>query len=493
MKLPLAVLLILGLLVATGSASDPIRMWTENREFTFPAGVEAKIPLHIENSAGGEVSGTLRLILTDVIDGQESGQRTESRSYVLRTGQSILAVPAGASDTPLIRIVQVNLDYTAGMPRTLALEELTVRFVSDSGSPPGSATGPGFEAIPAVVQTSPIGSGNLPSGTPDPFQKGQMPQDIESLQRDLRASQVEIEENREVLGQKVVQDPSFVSINETLTTGGYTPDTPLVTPESGTDGRFTIQYRGPAGAATVQGSIEGGVITSIEAGSSISLPAPAEFQASERYRERMTELAGEGFTPTGTRINITGNEVTLTREFSGKDSGSAVLTARSRNGVVQSVGVEKGSGLIDYPSFIALVLLLLAMALLLVWHRRKAPGRADEMGEKIPNAAQSQDPSAVVLGMIGEAEILSSQGNLPAAYRKAGHALRYLISHRHGTGAELTDTDAIGLLRDLKSPFLSGVSQIILRCRNVGFARGEASPEEFQGLLDELSELVRRI
>jgi hypothetical protein len=487
----LAVILLSLLILSASVSADPIRMWTDNQDYTFPAGVEAKIPLHVENSAGGEITGVFRAVITDSADGQETGPWTESRSYAFAPGKSTIVFPAGASQTPLVRLIRLNFDYTAGMARTLSLDEISVRFVvTDSGASSPSASGPGLEAVPGVVQTSSAGAaGSSPlPGSTAPI-AAQATQDMESLQRDLQASQQETARQQESLTTRLLQDPAFVTLNETLVSGGYTSQEPAINPDSDTDGGFTVQYSGTTGSVLLQGAIERGVITSLEASSSSSLPVPPEFTNDTNYRDQMISLTGEGFTPAGSRITISGNELTLEGEYSGKNGERALLTAISRNGVVQSVNVEKDSGIIDIPSFIALVILTALLALVLGLNRRKSPVRMEEESQII-SKSDSPDPAAAALEMIAGARQLASLGELPAAYRKAGSALRSFISHRYGTGEEITDTEALNLLQGTGSPSLSRATRILLRCREVGFAREEASNEEFDGLAKEIVDLT---
>ncbi|MBP1928155.1 hypothetical protein J2741_000702 [Methanolinea mesophila] len=490
----LAIVMVLGLLVMSVSvAADPVRLWTDNREYTFPAGVEAKIPLHVENNAGGEVTGVIRAVFTEVADGREIGPWTESRSYAFQAGETTIGFPAGTSDTPLVRLVRLNFDYTAGMTRTLSLDEITVRFVvTDQGASP-PATGPGVEAVPGVADpTSPAISGptNQAGGT-DPV-GAQATQDMESLQRDLQASQEETARQKEALQTRLVQDPAYVALNETLVSGGYSPREPSINPGSDTDGEFTLRFTSPTGAVLLQGTITRGVITSLEASSSSSLPAPSEFTSDTQYRDQMTQLAEQGFTPAGSRIIIAGNELTLSSEYSGKNGERAVLTAVSRNGVVQSVDLQTDSGIIDIPSLIALIGLLAVLAVLLAYHRRRGSGTAHTQEQDPIVPPEKPDPSVTVKEMIADARKLVPEGDLPGAYRKAGYALRHYVSLRFGKGDEITDTEALNLLRTADSPSLPPAARILARCREVGFARGKGSAEEFSGIADEIDLLVGR-
>ncbi len=491
MKPALSIILALVILGCCVSA-DPIRIWTDNQDYTFPAGVDAKIPLHVENNAGGEVTGIFRASLTDLIDGQEARQWTESRTYAFAPGETTIGFPAGMSQDPLVRLVGLDFDYNSGMARTLSLDEISVRFVvTDSGSTSPQASGPGVEAIPGVAEppSSVVSGGTNPVEGTSPV-AAQATQDMESLQRDLRASQQETARQKEALCTSLVQSPAFVTLNETLVSAGYTSQEPVINPDSDAGGGFTVRYMGAMGTILLQGTIEGGVVTSIEASSSSSLPVPPEFTNDTNYRDLMTSLAGEGFTPAGSRITISGNELTLEEEYSGKNGERALLTAVSRNGVVQSVNVEKDSGIIDIPSLVALIVLLVVLALVLGINRRKRPALTGVQETPVISPQKSPDPTTAAMEMIAEARITASQGDLPAAYRRVGHALRFLISHRYGTAAEITDTEALTLLRDAASPWLSSATRILLRCREVGFAREEASAEEFEELAGDITNLA---
>jgi hypothetical protein len=489
-----AFILILVMFLFLGLASaDPVRVWTDNQEYVFPAGVEAKIPLHVENNAGGEVSGLLRAVVTDIISDKDMSQRTESRSYAFGPGESVVAFPAGTSDKPLFRLIRLEFDYTAGIARTLSLENLTVRFVTtESGPSSPSASGPGIEAAPAEAQTKSIDapSSSASSESQYPIINAQATQDIESLERDLQASQQENERQEESLRTSLVTDPAFVTINETLVAGGYTPDEPEITSQSDTDGRFSIRYKGQGGIALLKGSVERGIVTSVNVSSSSSLPAPAEFLNDTRFRDQMTQLSGEGFTPEGCMISIAGNEVTLKSEFTGNEGARALLTSKARNGVVQSVDVEKDSGIFNYSSLVALIILIALLAVLLGVNKRKIT--SSSVGEEDTIPTDGRDSALVALEMIGKARELASQKELPAAYREGGYAFRYFVSHRYGTGRELTDTEAIGLLGTIEYPSLEDAIHFLKRCQEVGFARAEAMQEEFYELAEKISELIQK-
>lgn len=486
-------IVVLALVLAVHAGAEPVRIWTENQEFVFPAGAEARIPVHVANSAGAEVQGLLRSTLTDIVDGNRSGQRTESRTYAFAPGETVIGVPAGTSPAPMTRLVRISFDYTLGSATTLDLGELTVRFVdtdAPSSSPP--AGGP-VEAVPVDSRT-PSATGNtvLP-GSPDASVAAQMTQDIRSLEQDLEASRESKERDQETFRRNLAEDPSFVAMNGTLTSGGYSPGPANLTSGQGTEGPFIATYRGAGGTVELRGVMDRGVVVSLEARSSASLPAPPELAGDERYIGAMTGLAGEGFNPAGSMMNITGNGMTYRSDFSGKDGAGATLTAKIRNGIVQSVAVDKGSGLVDLPSFIALVALLAVLAVVIVVHGRGRKAKEAKKEQSASSPADTVDYRGEAKKLVRDASDLAKGGDIPAAYRQAGHALRYLVSSRYGDGSELSDTDTIDLLASIQHPELLRVSQILLRCQGVGFARVEASSPGFEHLSGELADLIDRI
>jgi len=122
--------------------------------------------------------------------------------------------------------------------------------------------------------------------------------------------------------------------------------------------------------------------------------------------------------------------------------------------------------------------------------------RTSRRGVVVPEAAMgpspAEDPANIVIRLLDSARGAYAEKKLSEAYGFAGQALRLVISTRYGTGGEMTNAEAIRLIRDTYPDLSRQVEEIISRCSDIGFAKGEEREGEFPRFIRTIRDIADR-
>lgn len=505
----LAAILLLALVLVTAASAADITLSTDQKDYYFVLGETAEIPVTISNTYGHAVAGMLRSSTTESsmqMGILMSSSDSRSQDYPVQDGTSVLTVSAGTSDTEKTLKIQLSFDYTETTALSASLGEITVHFVKDqsqvqntkqqvtstttAGQPGSSASSSSTSSSFQFSQQIQQQSGT--SGSGQDLQNNQMAQDTSALKQQLQQEQARSEEKRSEFLELLNADPTYRGINGTLTNESY----PLVqlepNPVTNNTGTFTAEFTGTGGNVAVTGSMENGVVQSILENTSARIGLPTPLTDNQTYQEFLQDLGSGNYQRTGTQITTTPGSATINLTYQNPEGRAAWVNGTIRNGNLTSVSLAKEKVEFPYlPVILGGILLLLAAAVgyLLYRRYRNRPKKTTFQGPALRPSCP-KDYRKEALELLENAERAFSVGQYREAYGGAGQALRLFISHRFGSGTEMTNRE-VGTLLHFSRNEISGVSDILTRCSLVEFAKDEPEPEEFRRYVDFIRRIIR--
>ncbi|MEN6610201.1 MAG: hypothetical protein ABFC24_05110 [Methanoregulaceae archaeon] len=504
-----AIFLLALLLVAAASAAE-ITLSTDQKDYYFVLGETAEIPVTISNTYGHAVAGMLRSSTTESsmqMGILMSSSNSRSQDYTAQEGNSVLTVSAGTSDTEKTLQIQLAFDYTETTPLSASLGEITVHFVTDQSqvqttkqqvtstttagqsgsSSSSSSSSSSFQFSQQLQQQS------ATSGSGQDLQNNQMAQDTSALKQQLQQEQARSEEKRSEFLELLNADPTYRAINGTLTNESYPLAGLEPNPVANDTGTFTAEFTGTTGKVAVTGSMENGVVQSVVENTSARIGLPTPLTDNQTYQGFLQDLGNGNYQRTGTLISTTPGSSTINLTYQNAEGRAAWVNGTIQNGNLTSVTLAKEK--VEFP-FLPVILggILLALAAgvgyLLYRKYRNRPKKTASQGSASRQVPGPKEYRKEALKILENAERAFSIGQYPEAYGGAGQALRFFISHRFGSGTEMTNRE-VGTLLHFSRNEISGASDILTRCSLVEFAKDEPEPEEFRRYVDFIRRIIR--
>jgi len=465
----LVLLLLLG--AAGACTAGEIVLSAPQDEYFFLAGEKAAIALGVENGAGTNVPGMLTVAVVPADAVQGSG-RTQKKSMTIFRDMTAVTVDAGTSDTAATFMVRIS--FTGSDGETTTLPEIAIHFVGDPSSIP--ATEPAAQVTSSASAAAPQGSGAQQAGTAidRAVQAGQAVQDTAALREVMTDEDSAAATAKEDLLARARNDPTVADLDSRLRAEGFVRTGSDADPEAGT---FVFSYlKGGSTAASVSGAMND-ELRFARLDTAASLSVPALLAENETFYEYLRQLTGdEGLPRGGTTINATHESERLAFSFGDE---AAFINATVANGVVREVSLERS---FNWIPLAALMIGLAAALTLAVWRRPKGGG--ETAPEECPTTAIPSPAEILALAQ----ECFAAVEMVPA-YRGAARALRRQISLSQGSGAEITDEEALYILHT-DDPATAWAKTTLGICSRVAFAGNEPDEKEFKKISGEIGEFL---
>ncbi|WML67615.1 MAG: hypothetical protein METHP_01156 [Methanoregula sp. SKADARSKE-2] len=384
--------------------------------------------------------------------------------------------------------VHVAYDYRDTERIHISLPEIIVRIVPgpeqlrNTASPLASTSGPGTTDVPVTSSVSVREQAvslrqHLAADTGSQTSLGG--------RGEMNASSLRDQQGRmqEEFTDRLNLDPLFSRVNESLVAQGFALRSLGARPATNTSGTFSAVYQmGTDRQVVLGGSMDAGIVPRMSGRSDAGINTTPALDSSSRLVAYQQELAATGYQLKETTFDATLSVTSVNMSFSNPKGGNAHLNGTDSLGNV-TVSMAMAGDTPPIPTMaVAAVAWLISTCLILAWYsaRRKSVVPAAPRGP----ATTYPVPSADALRLLASAQEAYSRNRYPEAYGLAGRALRLFISARYGAGEEMTVTEVISLFREI-SPYDPGpVEEILARCMDVEFARGEPVEGEFPRFMD---------
>jgi hypothetical protein len=486
MKTQGVILFLLACLVVSPCWAGQVTLLSGQKDYYFLSGEEAALPLTLNNTYDHDIKGTLRFITLAEQPGGNATRALQERTFTLFTGERSYLLPAGRSGEPAVLHCDIVFLYNENGGRKAALEDIVVHFVKSpeeivvNQSPQESTDAPDTAA--ESEGTLSVSGSSPPSSDPlRRLQNNQMQPDLQSLQQQIRQEDAASLLLRKEFLSLLMQDPTISAINRSLTTNGFRLVDPGVSPLTNVSGNFSLAYDKSGQAGVVHGSADEGVLLFADESGGAAIPIPDLLNANERFRSAESDLVQGGFARTTSWMYYTPGEVVVNLTYGDAKNRTLHLDAVIVNGTVTAI--ERGSFSEPLPLLLTVLsigLIALLFGGIIFLGRRVRPSPLPVAEKPVPEERRNGYRETAET-MRAETEEMAAGGCYPAAYARAGQALRLVLSHRMSDGRELTNEEAVRLLSGETGN--EQITTTLERFSMVAFAKDTPDPAEFAGML----------
>lgn len=502
-------ILLFALIIPAANAAG-ITITSPQQEYYFVIGEHADITLDVTSSFSKDIEGTLQFSTTEQL--QNAGTvmfSTKNRvySHTVPPGKSFLNISGGTSDAEKSMKVQVRYDYTDTGPIQVSLPEIVIHFVKDasqavntqspvtSTSGAGSAGGtPASSSVQIVQQAVSVQQQAGRDGSAQQqLTNGQMPQDSAALRQQMERKARQQEQDREDFKKHLNADPLISRVNESLNAEGFTYRDARYSPTGGDAGSFTLTYKNSDGhLANVQGTMENGTVPSVVTQAGIRINGTPVLAANASYQAFAAQLAADNFIANSTTLRQTLSDTVANISYQDPSGRQAFINATVAEDTVTQVSMdiqlqEKASPL---PFIIAAILIIAVLAGIVLYRRWRL--RHPVLS---PAFVQTQTPGPPIdhyreaERLLTEAERAFGQQRYTEAYALLSRAIRLFVSYEYGDRTEISGAEVISLLTQALRDS-TGIAEVLEQCKDIEFARGTSSPEEFTRMIAQAREFI---
>jgi hypothetical protein len=489
------ILLVLLCLIIPALSGATITITADRHDYYLPVGEPAEIPLTVTSDYATDIPGTVQVSVARQL--QKPGVVMISTSnrvspFTVHPGRSFLNITQGVSAEPESFRVNVSFYYADPETKAVFLPEIILHFgagTDQAGNIPEPMTGAGsafsgdvpssssvnISEQPISVQQQAVNDGSTPpvSGTALALP------DAEALRQQHDADRSGFED-------RLSRDALVQITNESLAAQGFTRQALDAQPSTNNTGTFSMVYRkGTGGQVTVRGSMMNGSVPAVLEMSDGVLSADPTLDTNTTFRSYAKTLADGGYLPTATSINRSLLDATVTMTYNRTDSAEARINATVAGQEVQALSLDTVNG----PLPVALIAIMLGgVAVLAAVSVRLYRGYIRRRGRDpgtVTSPVSHGDASAYRVEarhLLEMAETAFEQDRFPEAYGLTGQSLRLFLAHEYGTGAEMTASEILAMVRAGGIPDQE-IETILARCSDVEFAKGRPETGEFAAMI----------
>jgi len=204
------------------------------------------------------------------------------------------------------------------------------------------------------------------------------------------------------------------------------------------------------------------------------------------------QLSNDGLIQQPAQFDISKEEIFVSVPYENDDE-SASISAEFRNGQIQNVRLENSTEKLE-SSLLWIIPVVVGLGILaVVASKRKSKGRTKPLA-KIPIIIKNDQYTISYVDltreMLNEAQVLYDEELFKDAHEKFSQAIRFYYSNRFSTGTELTNMDALQLLRKQQIPEFDSILDYLGMCEMIEFAKNPSQKKKFFSAIENFSEII---
>ena len=204
------------------------------------------------------------------------------------------------------------------------------------------------------------------------------------------------------------------------------------------------------------------------------------------------QLSNDGLIQQPAQFDISKEEIFVSVPYENDDE-SASISAEFRNGQIQNVRLENSTEKLE-SSLLWIIPVVVGLGILaVIASKRKSKGRTKPLA-KIPIIIKNDQYTISYVDltreMLNEAQVLYDEELFKDAHEKFSQAIRFYYSNRFSTGTELTNMDALQLLRKQQIPEFDSILDYLGMCEMIEFAKNPSQKKKFFSAIENFSEII---
>ena len=215
-----------------------------------------------------------------------------------------------------------------------------------------------------------------------------------------------------------------------------------------------------------------------------------QLQQNPDFQNFDEQLSNEGLTQQPPSLSISDDETLLSVPYENDDM-SAAISAEFQNGQITNVLLERPSDEIE-SDLLWIISLIIGVIAVAVFISMKLPKKKSIIQTPMIVKNDNYTISYVDLTreMLTEAQQMYDEDLFKDAHEKLSQSIRFYYSNRFSTGTEITNMDALQLLRKENIPEFDSILDYLGMCEMIEFAKNPTERKRFFSAIESFSQII---
>ena len=215
-----------------------------------------------------------------------------------------------------------------------------------------------------------------------------------------------------------------------------------------------------------------------------------QLQQNPDFQNFDEQLSNEGLTQQPPSLSMSDDETLLSVPYENDDM-SATISAEFQNGQITNVLLERPSDEIE-SDLLWIISLIIGVIAVAVFISMKLPKKKSIIQTPMIVKNDNYTISYVDLTreMLTEAQQMYDEDLFKDAHEKLSQSIRFYYSNRFSTGTEITNMDALQLLRKENIPEFDSILDYLGMCEMIEFAKNPTERKRFFSAIERFSQII---
>ena len=215
-----------------------------------------------------------------------------------------------------------------------------------------------------------------------------------------------------------------------------------------------------------------------------------QLQQNPDFQNFDEQLSNEGLTQQPPSLSMSDDETLLSVPYENDDM-SAAISAEFQNGQITNVLLERPSDEIE-SNLLWIIPLIIGVIAVAIFISMKLPKKKSIIQTPMIVKNDNYTISYVDLTreMLTEAQQMYDEDLFKDAHEKLSQSIRFYYSNRFSTGTEITNMDALQLLRKENIPEFDSILDYLGMCEMIEFAKNPTERKKFFSAIERFSQII---
>ncbi len=499
--------------------AQDITLSLDQSEYYFRTGEDAVIDLITNSTYDDKTNGILSYTITQEINQgnfQYKSSNTKSTSFSVDSGDGVVPMSFGTSDTPLTLDVKLKFSYTKKEPMVVDLDNIKIHFVSDDSQKKNSqnqvsssskrSSGSSQQSNDPFAQQEQkmqqminqmMGNQQQPQQpqqqrqtTEQKLQNNQLSQDSSALKKQMKQQIQEQKQMRDEFQKMLSQNEKFQKEHQKMLDSGYNLTDANFNPLSNDTGDFELEYQKPDGSkASLKGQMNNGNLQNLQKDSAESRQQALDrLRQDEKFQKFQKELQEQGYAEHGIEFSQENNRTDVRLNYVNQNNETATIAAQISNDSVEDVRLDKGKE--EKRNYMWIFLILLSAIVAGYYAYRMLYKKSSVVMDAGKKKNIVFDHKKESLKLLEKSKELFEKKKFKDAYGTAGQALRLFLSYDNNLNKEITNDEIIDYLRKHKKNYKKA-KECFDMCSLVEFAKYKPDKRTFEKIIRSAEEIIR--
>jgi len=490
----------------------------DQSEYYFKVGDDAVINLKSNSDYNDTINGILSYTITQTVNQgnlQYSSSNTKSTSFSVESGEKIIAINFGTSDSPITLTINLKFSYNDPDSKFINLNNIKIHFVnndskknnqqnqvssssqtqSQSAQQQNQQNDPFTQQMQQMMNQMNQGQQTQQQTAEQKLQNNQLSQDSSALKQQMQNQIQKQQQTKNEFQKQLAQNPDFQKEHQNLLNKGYNLTDANLNPTNSNTGDFELNYQKPNGEqASISGQMNNGTIQNMQSDTSENRQKMLdELEKNKQFQEYQKQLEKQGYQKqNNTDFSHEQNKTNIQFNYQNKNNETAKINVAIQNDTIKNISMIKKEDENKKRSYLWVIIILILLILAYFGYKKFfKKTKSEQIMAKRTRVDKPFDYMKESLKLLEKSKKEFIKKEYKNAYGTAGQALRLYLSYENHLNKEITNDEILNHLRNNHKEY-KDIKKCFDLCSLVEFAKYKANKKDFDDIVNHCEKIIEK-